>query len=458
MTDSRRHRAVTPLAGLAAAGSALLLTSGLPGLTGRDSLLLAVASLLALIGCFSVRLSILIPTAMFVGFALIRRLVPAENPTLDPAAIAPFITALPLAARSLAARPPKTTTSLVVWCSASVLLTASTILVGVAGWFNLVVPLLAAASIKSTEANCRYFLRALVAFSTLAFLYGILQFIKIPSWDAAWLQGSDIRFSSGQPGTHTFRPFATFAAPGIGAVVAAVVILLLVSSKGRSLAPPVLRFTSIGLASSYLLLTQVRSAWLALAISLVVLTVSSGRQAGRRAFSLVVGGVLLLQVPALQAVFFPRIQTFANLSSDPSLSARESLLHQLGRFISPIGQGIGTFSTGSRAGTASSLDNGYIVVLAELGVVGFGLFAIYLINIARASRSKDLPFLAMLLLINLAGFGFGNLPGLMLWTLTASPARSTRYSGNKAASLVLSPAIEPRYEVTDRKMNRRLGW
>ena len=93
---------------------------------------------------------------------------------------------------------------------------------------------------------------------------------------------------------------------------------------------------------------------------------------------------------------------------------------QADALLSPIGIGLGRLSSASRADENSTIDNGYLIVLGELGLVGMGLLVWVLVWLTRQSRRRDISFLAMLLVTSAGSFIFGNLPGLLLWTLAGS--------------------------------------
>jgi hypothetical protein len=117
-------------------------------------------------------------------------------------------------------------------------------------------------------------------------------------------------------------------------------------------------------------------------------------------------------------VLIGRAQTFTELGTDASYQSRVGLLSGAGRLVAPIGAGLGSFSSGSRAASDSSIDNGYLIVLGETGIVGFGLLLWVLAVVARRARRPDYPFIAVLVLLNAAGFAFGNFVGMLLWAFS----------------------------------------
>jgi hypothetical protein len=117
-------------------------------------------------------------------------------------------------------------------------------------------------------------------------------------------------------------------------------------------------------------------------------------------------------------VLIGRAQTFTELGADASYQSRVGLLSGAGRLVAPVGAGLGTFSAGSRAASDSSIDNGYLIVLGETGIVGFGLLLGVLAVVARRARRPDYPFIAVLVVLNAAGFAFGNFAGMLLWAFS----------------------------------------
>ncbi|MBW3575174.1 MAG: hypothetical protein KY450_09945, partial [Actinobacteria bacterium] len=115
-----------------------------------------------------------------------------------------------------------------------------------------------------------------------------------------------------------------------------------------------------------------------------------------------------------------RAQTFTNLEEDRSYNVRLNLVERTAALTSPVGIGLGKLSSGSRAASDATLDNGYLVVLGELGLVGLVLLGWALVWLTRHSRPPEYGFLSLLVITAAGSFVFGNLPGLLLWTLTGA--------------------------------------
>lgn len=382
----------------------------------RDAGLLLLAAGLAGVSCLRPGISIITVVATFVFSALARRLLPAADPAVDLAAIVPFIVAVPLGLHGLRQPKPTSGVLLLLWVTLTAVLSFGAPLVGLAGWLNFVVPLLAAYAIHAIPDGLRTLARATVACGAVASTYGIAQYFIAFPWDTAWL--NDAAFvTAGQFGEENFRPFATLPSPLTAAMLCAVVILLVVFRSdllGRSPALP-----AYGLVTStiLLLLTQVRSVWVALGVAfLVALLLDQGRSLRRLAGPLVVV-VLVVMISPVGATISARAQTLGDLESDVSYQERFGLLGVSGDLLSPIGRGLGELSAGSRVEADSSIDNGYLVILGEMGLIGLGLFTWAFVSRTRGAQRHDLPFVVVLLIANSSALIIANLPGLLLWTL-----------------------------------------
>lgn len=405
--------------GACALAAVVVLAQNRTSLDGRTLVLLAVCGVISAASFGSARLAVVSTVLAFVFFATVRRMYPAPDPNSDPAALGPFLIALPLAVQGLRERLHLSVRAYLGWLAVTVPLAG--LAVGIAGAFNSLVPLLAAAAISAHNSRLELFVRWLLRASLVAFSYGTLQFFYLFPWDAQWLANSRIRFSAGIPGTSTFRPFATLPAPGTGAVLAAVVIVLAVSELGRRHSSLLLRSCVVGVALPYLAFTQVRSVWIGLVFALIVMLLRRGAGGARRVVVITAAGILLLQVPVIQQTLAPRIQTLQSPTNDVSYNSRLNLLRDVPALLTPFGAGLGTSSAGSRASGDRSLDNGYVVVLAESGVVGLGLLLWMLTVLALRSEPAAYPLLVFLLVINLAGFSLGNVSGLVLFALAGVP-------------------------------------
>ena len=160
-----------------------------------------------------------------------------------------------------------------------------------------------------------------VALPPLA-VYGILQyFFPLPAWDSSWLDTVNLG-SIGAPEADHIRVFSTLNSPGTFGLVLAIGILLgLGARRPASAIVPTTAILVLALA-----LTFVRSAWLSLALGLIVFVAASrGRTAGK------VVGVIAVCLVALTVVggsnpttkaFTQRVTSLGELNEDVSAQDR----------------------------------------------------------------------------------------------------------------------------------------
>lgn len=398
-------------------------------LGGRTVALLAVSLALAgLTVVFPERsIPIVVITVMF--FSLVRRIFPSPTPASDIAAIFPFIVSAPLAWRGLRHSSPPSVVFFLGWSAATIILSLGSPLVGVAGITNLAVPMTVGLAAGRTPDGMAMLRRTFALASGVVATYGIMQYSSPFSWDVRWLRDAHF-LSAGRVGTAQFRPFATLPAPGTLAIVAAVAVLLVVLPGS-----PVAGLTRAWVGSAcglVLLLTQVRSVWIATAAALVVAALSNRRRAGRTIAAVgMLGFVLVLLVPG-KTTLVERVRTLSSPSGDTSYASRADLLRSGAALATPLGRGIGQYSAGNRVAGGQSLDNGYIVVLGETGVIGFGLLIWVLGSAVRGAGAHDYPFLTLLLIVNAAGFAIGGVGAIMLWA-----------TSGLQSSIPLQPATPP---------------
>lgn len=427
------------VAALVGAGVAFVVGYKLPNLVSvygpRDLLFLLGSAALAGVGLRHRSFSIVAVVATFVFSALVRRLAPAVDPSSDLAAIVPFVVALPLAVRGLRSPKPVSVSLLVAWVTLSAGLALTQPLVGIAGWLNVAVPLLAAFGISREPDGLRTFARATVICGALAATYGIVQYFVPFSWDEAWLVATNFE-SVGSFDDPDFRPFATLPAPATAATVSAVVILLLAGQRELTGFSAPVRVWALSSSVILMLLAQVRSVWVVLGAALLVRLLAAHDRPLRQIAGPVAVVVLVVLFSPQREVIIGRAQTFTDLTSDSSYKSRIGLVSGAGRLLDPIGSGLGTLSAGSRAASDNSIDNGYLVVLGETGLVGLGLLLWTLAFTARRARRPDYPFLTSLVVLNAAGFALGGFGGMLLWAfsgITRPPQEGALEAGAQAS-------------------------
>lgn len=294
--------------------------------------------------------------------------------------------------------------------------------------------------------------RAIAVGAPLLALYALYQyFVGLPLWDELWLQRVDFA-SVGAPEEGKTRAFSTLNAPGALAAVLAVGLLLLLARQRLG----VLSLAPMALLTMVLVLTYVRSAWVALVAGLLVLLlITRGRAAPH-----IVGFVVVLAVvglalgasgPTLDA-FLQRTATFGALEADVSANARQeqsrALLPEV--FSAPAGHGLGSAGEATRLGAEGvrALDNGYLSLAYQLGVPGalllfWGVALAAWLSARRAwTRPEDhtaavlTASFALFFVLLAAGDAFYGLPGVILWYLTGAAlarAEPTSDGGPSAA-------------------------
>lgn len=402
----------------------------------RDVVLFLLGGLLAGIAAANARAGIAICVATFMFWALVRRLLPASTASVDPAAIVPYLVSVPLAGRGLSARKPVLVVALLVWVTISASASFAQPLVGVAGWCNLALPLLAAFGIRDIAGGQSVLTRSVVSFGAVAATYGILQYFVHFQWDVRWLERSNF-VSVGQFGHPTFHPFGTHPGPGTAALISALVILLVAYDRSYR-ASRLMRVWALASCTTFVLLAQVRSVWIALVLALLAgFLATAGRSLVRVGACIAIALAVLTLAPQGQ-VIATRARTLANLEGDASFRGRLNFLGGASGLASPFGTGLGSRSSASRVEEDRSIDNGYLVVLAETGVVGLGLLCGVLASAGWRARRPDGVFLAFLLVANLAGFAMSGLAGLVLWAncgaMRPAATKNLAHAGRDRAS------------------------
>jgi hypothetical protein len=379
---------------------------------GRDVGLLLLGLAIAGIGCFSFSFSVSSTIAVFVFSATVRRIFPAADVGADLTAVIPFLVAVPLAARGLRQTKPVSLVLLLGWISVVAALSLGQPAQAIAGWLNLAVPLLAATAIVTTPGGLELLCGSTVVCGAIAATYGIAQYFSPFSWDIAWLnQSTFAKF-----GTPLFRPFGTLPAPRTAALLSGVVILILIFRPALVKVPRAVKVWALVANTVFILPAQVRNIWVSVAFAALVGAFISRARVTRRL--IVPGAVVALIIVAspMGAVVASRAASLTDLGGDASYQSRLGLVRQAGTLASPIGHGLGSLSSGSR-GDVNAVENGYVVMLGETGLVGTALLLWLLASTARNLKPPEAPFFAFLILTNMGGFLFSGFGGLLLWSL-----------------------------------------
>jgi hypothetical protein len=250
--------------------------------------------------------------------------------------------------------------------------------------------------------------------------YGIVQWVLAPPWDVAWMLAvSDRIVSFGAPEPFEIRVFGLASAPF---VYGHVLVWLLVSQLRQP--PWRLRAVAVILGCAALGLSQVRAAWLTLAIVAVLLVLRRLLRLNR--LLLIVGVLttaLLLLPESLTEVVTGRAQTLESAGSDVSFVARVNFYsHSLPQMLSdPLGGGMGS--------SFASYDSSYLEILRTYGgifgaILVTGMLWIVLVTWWRTRRNGGpvgawATFLAVLPVDMALGNVIYGLTGVITWLTIA---------------------------------------
>ena len=230
------------------------------------------------------------------------------------------------------------------------------------------------------------FAGAMLCLGVMVSVYGLVQFLALPPWDATWIrQVATVNHMVTNGGAQSLdvRVFSVLNSASVCASFLAVVIVLnLHTLKGPKLAT----LAGLFLCIATLVLTLERSAWVSLVIATVVYVLLSPN-AGR---TIAVGITCCIGVVALFLVaspwlmnhsgenkVFARMLTFASLEKDASIHARVGSTYSLlGEAVEhPLGEGLGIIGPASQltsfTGAINAVDGGFQARFAEMGFAGF---------------------------------------------------------------------------------------
>lgn len=248
-------------------------------------------------------------------------------------------------------------------------------------------------AIDEDSSEVRASIDRFITWSTLVVgVYGLVQFYLVPPWDAYWMSSVSMG-SIGSPVPFEVRVFSTVNAPGPLAMFLVAAVLYLTDSGHRMRVPALVA----GVAA--LALSQVRAAWLAWSVGVLIVLISGRPRARATALvALAAISVFLVQTDSpLQEVVASRIEESGEIQEDDSVAARvttyEEMLPTLGG--DPVGQGVGAerqlaANDGSRRPIAIDsglLEFGYFLGLPTgliaISALLFGGFAIARIGLRR---------------------------------------------------------------------------
>jgi len=251
----------------------------------------------------------------------------------------------------------------------------------------------------------RVALGSVMVLAPLAAIYGLIQYTLDPAWDLAWLAGRQgALVSVGLPEHGAYRIFGTMEAPLPYALYLG---LGLVALGAWTVWPPerqkrgsvLLRLAAVVLLVAALLLTATRSVLFGLPLVAAVGVLLVPRH--RRGPALLIAGLMGAALIALTALAADRLYDderqanrlrVSQVADDSSLLARLDLLTEFEQVLrEPWGNGLGSSGEATRLQTGvqvSNLDNGYLALGQEVGVVGLGFFLLLLYQaVVRGRRA-----------------------------------------------------------------------
>nr|WP_249896929.1 O-antigen ligase family protein [Paenibacillus sp. PK3_47] len=306
---------------------------------------------------------------------------------------------------------------------------------------NYIVPLLLLPFFAVIRFKPKDIDRLLYSFANIAVLvaiYGIIQYLTVPPWDAFWMRNADM-ISIGTPYPLEVRVFSTLNSPGPAATFLVFALVPMILEKRWQ---GTLRWLGVLLVVICLLTTLVRSAWLVMLVMLLVYIASSpSKGKWKSLLQLVfVAAALFLIVPKLPGAegIVARMETLTSVQEDHSYNERLSLWQNMLPMVAsnPVGEGIGSVGRGTKLGNGGELgeygnmDNGIIALLLTFGVLGAAFFfsalgVVIKQIIARVTRKNVFqPYVRLSLaawmgaVISLVSDnGFPGLKGYLVWML-----------------------------------------
>lgn len=221
---------------------------------------------------------------------------------------------------------------------------------------------------KRNRDHIEYLQRTFCWGALLMGAYGIYQYVAAPAWDALWMNSAGIG-SIGSAEPFEIRVFSTMNAPAtLGYTLAGALLLLF--RRG------VLPTLALGLGVVALLLSNLRAAWVAVAIALILLAIRERRYIGKLVAASVLIAVCITAITTIAPIrdaLQSRFHSFTNLEDDTSYQDRSSGYEEMIPYVEqdPLGMGLGTMDTLFQDKTSlGSRDSGLWEILLSLGWVG----------------------------------------------------------------------------------------
>jgi putative inorganic carbon (HCO3(-)) transporter len=227
--------------------------------------------------------------------------------------------------------------------------------------------------------------------------YAIYQYVSPPPWDVYWVNNSGL-VTIGTPEPFGLRAFGTLNSPVTLADYLTISVLLTLPRLRISRWPLLVALVPCTVA---LALTFVRASWIALIVGFVVYAIFSPRRGPALAavasvaaavFGIFASSPALYGSSILTQQVQTRLQTFGDLEHDASAQDRQSEASVAFREarMDPFGQGLGALGTATKLGNneaATTIDNGYLERLLEMGIIGFaGYISVTVIALAATLK------------------------------------------------------------------------
>ena len=298
------------------------------------------------------------------------------------------------------------------------------------------------------RAMVRTFLQA----AALLGAYAIFQFMRPPIWDLEWMRNVEAA-SFGQAREFEVRAFSTLHSPGVlGYFIVVPLVLWIANPRWQTVA-------AAALAGVALALSQVRAAWLALAVASVLAVAVLPLRARLRLAGVVLIGMLgaapfVLPIE-ISDTTWKRMLTIANLGDDESALSRFEGHALLIDFLNqhPFGIGIGMVDRQVEQ-LIGSRDSIIVSTIVQFGILGALAYAVGLCALLvrlwgyyRHARSSDTLGLSCAGLGFLSVVFFGTVtagpPGVLLWAIAglATAARAQAPARPWPARLAPMPAV-----------------
>lgn len=294
-------------------------------------------------------------------------------------------------------------------------------------------------------------------------LYGVIEFISPPPWDAFWLLSSQMT-SEGEAVPFGMRIGSTMNSSGPFAMTIMSIMLLALGARGK------MRIAMGIVGVPALMFTAVRGAWGGLMIGLIYPLVMLDGKGRLRLIAGLLGlamlGAPVLMIDEVSEPLMKRFDTIQNISEDNSYQVRAEFYKQFFMVaLSDIaGQGLGTTGLGTKLSADDTqqlgvvFDSGVMEVPYVMGwpgtllYVGGVVLLMWRAFLASRLRSKDrlaisgvgvsLAIFAMMVFVNtLTG-----LPGMFFFIGVIMPVISLRHARHLhgPASAAPTPAPQPR--------------